>query len=204
MERWAHLSLIWPFKNYCKTLFTPFKLFEFRVQVLVFLKSIAKVPFQSSCAKNIFWNCYEFSFFVWECIALIYYYIIGDLESFLCWCWFFSNKVFSMTFLVTILVIMIIISAKLGNLRCCTRLGLLCMLHKVFCLMLVWELDRGQVKIHLNTPLSLHLSLVWDIYSGCGWIPRPVPAPVCRAGKVPGLHMSSWRQGITAQMLQLC
>lgn len=161
MERWANLSLIWPFKNYCGTLFTPFKLFEFRVQILVFLKSIAKVPFQSSCAKNVLWNRYEFSFFVSECIALIYYYIIGDLESFPCWCWFFFLNVLFISFLVTILVIKTTISVKLGNLRACTRLASLCVLHKVFCLMLVCEFDRGQVKIHLNTPLSLHLSLVW-------------------------------------------
>lgn len=51
-------------------------------------------------------------------------------------------------------------AAKLGNLRACTKLGSLCILHKVFCLMLVCELDRGQVEIHLNTTLSLHLSLV--------------------------------------------
>lgn len=47
----SSVTYIWPSKNYRETLFTPFKLFEFRV--LVFLKSIARVPFQSSCAKNI-------------------------------------------------------------------------------------------------------------------------------------------------------
>lgn len=132
MERWAHLSFIWPFKNYWDNFYS-FYIIWVQSSSSGIPEINSKSPISVQLCKEYFFEIfYEFSFFVWECIAFIYYYIIGDLECFPCWCWFFSNKVFSITFLVTILVIMIIISAKLGNLRCCTRLGLLCVLHKVF------------------------------------------------------------------------
>lgn len=164
MERWARLSLTWPFKNYCKTLFTPFKLCEFRVQILVFLKSIAEVPFQSSCAKNILWNCCEFSFFFWEYIALIYY-VIGDLEFFPCWCWgFLKNVCFLHFFFVTFLVIIIVMSVKLGNLRPCRRLGSLCMLHSLLSDVVLWVRQRVSQNVS-KRPLKLTCKPSFGIFT---------------------------------------
>lgn len=113
------------------------------------------------------------------CFNLLLYYWRFRIFSLLVLIFFLN--VFSITFLATILVIIVIISVELGSLRACTRLASLCMLHKVFCLTLVCELDRGQVKIHLNTPLSLHLSLVRGYFLGL-WLKPLACACSCLQG----------------------
>lgn len=178
---WAHLSLTWPFKNYCEILFTCFKLFEFRVQVLGFLKSIAEVPIQSSCGKNILWNCCEFSFFVWEHIALIYY-VIWDWSLFLAGVefWVFFYLCFLHFFFVTFLVTTIM-SVKLGNLRTCTKLGSLCTLHRLLSNAGLWVRKRVSQNTSKH-PLSLHSSLVLG-YSLRLWLKSLVWVHSCLQGE---------------------